>query len=125
MQKDLPTGYQWFLALGLTRFVPWEFVGLDRYVVINERFSIETALPTRVATFASHQGMDTYAGFEVVGGRLTEQVIVFHPTFQTNVAGWSIIEARYVDIFAFVRERVLPDMQDWLQDEDVRDYMEQ
>jgi hypothetical protein len=119
MQKNLPTSYRWFLTLGLTNFVPWEFVWLDKYVLINERFVIETALPTRVATFASHQGMDTFAGFEIIGEELTEKVIVFHPTFQTNVAGWNIIEARYVDIFAFVRERVLPDMQEWLQDEDV------
>ena len=122
MENALPAGYQWFMKLKLTYFIPWNLGSFEHYQAINQRFAIESNTPRKVMTFANHQGMDTFAGFEVVGEDITEKVIVFHPSFQTNIAGWNIIEAIYNDFFAFIQQRVLPDMQDWIQDDDITAY---
>ena len=68
--------------------------------------------------------MDTYVGFEIVNGNVTENIIVFHPSFGQNVKGWNIIETEHSDFFEFMKNRVLPEMREWITEDDVNDYIE-
>lgn len=125
MNYEIPNSYYWFTKLNLTKFIPWNFeTEINPKSSINEQFEIECEQNRQVITFGRRQDMDTFAGFEVVDGKITENVIVFHPSFQQNVKGWSIIESEFSDFFEFMQKQVLPEMKDWIQDDDVNDYIE-
>lgn len=124
MQYKLPNSYHWFIKLRLIKFIPWKFeADLNANAGINKQFEIECNQNRQLLTFGRRQDMDTFAGFEIVDGNLTETVVVFHPSFQQNVDGWNIIESEYLDFFEFLQKQVLPDMKDWIQDDDVEGYI--
>jgi len=124
MEHQLPNPYIWFTKLNLTRFIPWQFDTEDnRYDFADERFAIEGPAYRKVVTFGHRQDMDTFAGFEIVNGVVCEKVVVFHPTFQKNIKDWEIIESEYEDFFTFIQKLVLPDMQAWIDDDDVNNYV--
>lgn len=125
MNYEIPNSYNWFAKLNLTKFIPWNFeteINFDSS--INERFKIECEDTRQVITFGRRQDMDTFAGFEIVNGNVTEKIIVFHPSFQQNVKGWNIIESEFSDFFDFMQKLVLPEMKDWIQEDDVNDHIE-
>ncbi|MBR9859581.1 hypothetical protein GYB22_02295 [bacterium] len=125
MEQEIPRSYNWFAKLKLTRFIPWKFDSeIDPNSSINERFRIECQQDRAVLTFGRRQDMDTFAGFEIVGGEVSEKVIVFHPSFGQNVDDWDIIESEHSDFFEFLKSKVLPEMKEWIPDEDVNDYIE-
>ncbi len=119
--KEIPNSYNWFIKLNLLKFIPWHFKDdLDFLSSFNSQFKKEC--PKReVQTFANRQDMDTFAGFEIVDGKITEKVIEFHLTFNNN-SDWKIIEAEYEDFFEFLRKSVLPTMKEWILDDDIEDY---
>ena len=99
MNYEIPNSYNWFAKLNLTKFIPWNFeteINFDSS--INERFKIECEDTRQVITFGRRQDMDTFAGFEIVNGNVTEKIIVFHPSFQQNVKGWNIIESEFINM---------------------------
>lgn len=67
--------------------------------------------------------MDTFAGFEFLGGKVTENIIVFHPSLGQYVKGWDIIESEHSDFYNFMLERVLPEMKVWIPGYDLNDYI--
>ena len=120
---DISNSYKWFIKLKLLNFIPWHFneeLKLDS--IGNQRFKIENNSNREVITFGKRQDMDTYAGFEVINGKPCENVIVFHPSFQKNTSDWSIIENEYSDFFQFIKNHVLTDMKEWIDDEDLDEY---
>ncbi|MDE3744138.1 hypothetical protein [Maribacter polysaccharolyticus] len=125
MNYEIPNAYNWFAKLNLTQFIPWNFeTEINSNSSINERFKIECEQNREVLTFGRRQDMDTFVGFEIVSGKVTEKVIVFHPSFGTNVKGWNIIESEHSDFFDFMHKRVLPEMKEWIPEDDVNDYIE-
>ena len=113
MNYEIPNSYNWFAKLNLTKFIPWNFeteINFDSS--INERFKIECEDTRQVITFGRRQDMDTFAGFEIVNGNVTEKIIVFHPSFQQNVKGWNIIESEFSDFFDFMQKLVLHERLD-------------
>ncbi|MGX7668749.1 hypothetical protein [Flavobacterium pedocola] len=124
MDTETPNAYNWFAKLKLTKFIPWHFdetLTLDS--IGNERFAIENNANRKVQTFGKRQDMDTFAGFEIKNGKVCENVIVFHPSFQKNTSDWDIIENEYSDFFEFMKNQVLPDMKEWIVDDNVEDYL--
>lgn len=118
MELEIPKSYKWFVREQLTKFVPWHFYEtLELKSDINERFKIEDNSNREVLTFGHRQDMDTYAGFEIINGKVCENIIVFHPSFQKNTADWSIIENEYLDFIQFMRNQVLQDVNEWIEDE--------
>ncbi|WP_026711318.1 hypothetical protein [Flavobacterium filum] len=117
---EIPNSYIWFIKLKLTKFIPWQFdVELNLNSISNQRFKEEHGLNREVLTFGRRQDMDTFAGFEIKDGNVCENVIVFHLTFQKNTLDWNIIENEYSDFFEFIRNQVLPEMKDWIKDEEI------
>ncbi|MFT3796660.1 hypothetical protein [Flavobacterium sp.] len=123
---NIPAAYHWFAKLKQLQFIPWSIdatIETNPNTFIDNRFQMEC--PGReVLTFAARQDQDTFAGFEVVNGEITEKVLVFHPSFQTNTKDWNIVENEYSDFFDFMQRRALPDMKDWIPDDDVADYLQ-
>lgn len=125
MKYDIPNSYNWFAKLNLTQFIPWNFdTEIKPNSLFNERFKIECEENREVLTFGRRQDMETFAGFEIIDEKLTEHVIVFHPSFGQNVKGWNIIESEHSNFFDFMQKRVLPEMKEWIPDDDVNDYIE-
>ena len=100
MEIEIPNSYNWFVKLKLTTFIPWHFEEVLKLNSIgNERFKIENNSNREVLTFGKRQDMDTFAGFEIINGKVCENIIVFHPSFQKNTSDWEIIENEYSDLF--------------------------
>lgn len=74
-------------------------------------------------TFASRQDMDTFAGFEIKNGIIQENVLVFHLSFGSNNDDWNVVKKEYPNFFSFIKETVLPDMEEWITVDDVEDYI--
>ena len=124
MKYIVPDAYNWFAKLKLTQFIPWNFDReIDPNSPINDQFRTECEQDREVLTFGGRKDMDTFVGFEIKSGKVSENIIVFHPSFQRNVKGWNIIEAEYFDFFEFMIKRVLPDMKDWIPEDDVNEYI--
>jgi len=122
---EIPNSYNWFAKLKLTQFIPWNLESeIEMDSSINEQFKIECEQNREVLTFGRRQDMDTFAGFEIVGGKVAENIIVFHPSFGQNVKGWDIIESEHSDFFEFMQKRVLPEMKEWIPLDDVEEYIE-
>ena len=120
----IPNSYDWFAKLKLTNFIPWTFdTKIDFNSSINKQFKIESIGKREILTFGRRLDQDTFAGFEVIKGKITEKVIVFHPSFNKNVKGWDIIEDEYLNFFKFLKENVLPEMEEWIKFDDVEDYI--
>ena len=118
MELEIPNSYKWFLQEKLIKFIPRHFYEtLELKSDINERFKIEDNSNREVLTFGHRQDMDTYAGFEIVNSKICEIVIVFHPSFQKNTADWSIIENEHIDFIQFMKNQVLQDVKEWLEDD--------
>jgi len=121
----IPNAYDWFAKLKLTRFIPWHFdEQIDFESITNDRFEIEHNENRKVVTFGRRQDRDTCAGFEIVDGKLRENVVVFHPSYSQNTKRWDIIESEHTDFFTFMLSTVLPDMKDWIVDDEVDDYVD-
>jgi len=121
-----PLSFHWFSKLNLTRFIPWHFdseLNLDPNRSINQRFRKECK-NREVITFGHRQDQDTFAGFEIINQTIQEKVLVFHPSFGENVDGWNIVEAEYSNFFEFLKKEVLPTMEEWIEEDDVEDYLD-
>src|SRR5690606_18609063 len=124
MNHEIPNSFNWFAKLNLTQFIPWNFeTEINPNSSINERFKIECEQNREVLTFGRRQDMDTFDGFEIVDGKVTENVIVFHPSFGTNLKGCDIIESDKSDLFYYIQKRVLPEMKEWITKDDVNEYI--
>ncbi len=122
---QIPNSYNWFTKLNLTRFIPWNFeTEIDFISLFNKQFKIECNQNRKVLTFGRRQDMDTFVGFEIVDGKLTENTIVFHLSFRQNSKDWDIIESEHSDFFDFMQKKVLPEMKEWIPMDDVEDYLE-
>ena len=88
-------------------------------------FLREDASNSEVFVFARRRDYDDFAGLELVGGRVTEKVVCFHPVFgdtsKSSPRTWNIVNATYQDAFEFVAQCVVPDMKDWALTEDATD----
>lgn len=120
---EIPNSYSWFVKLKLTKFIPWHFDEvLNSNSIGNERFKIENNSNREVLTFGKRQDMDTFAGFEIKNGKVCENIIVFHPSFQKNTFDWNIIENEYLDFFEFMKNEVLTEMKEWIINDEIEDY---
>ncbi|WP_322405472.1 hypothetical protein [Massilia luteola] len=126
IESAWPNSLRWFLTQGLTSFTPWHFMQTpDEMAFAANAFRREDVSNGEVFVFARRQDCDDFAGLELVGGRVTEKVVYFHPVFSDSSKGsprtWNIVITTYEDVFEFVAQRVVPDMKDWALTEDARD----
>lgn len=118
-----PNALRWFLVQDLTSFTPWHFINEpDEIAFAADVFRREDVSGGDVFVFARRQDCDDFAGLELVDGRVTDRVVYFHPVFadssRSSPRTWNIVNTTYDDVFAFVAQRVIPDMSDWALVED-------
>ena len=121
-----PNALRWFLTQRLTSFTPWHFIQTpDEMSFAANAFLREDASSGEVFVFARRQDCDDFAGLELVGGRITERVVHFHPVFadssKSSARTWNIVTAMYDDVFEFVAQCVVPEMKDWALTEHATD----
>ena len=96
---------------------------LDENHFANTQFEKETNEKRKIQVFGKRQVMDTFAAFEVVNNKIQDNIIVFQPSFGTSVSNWNIISSEHPCFFDFMKEVVLTDMEDWIKDDDINDYI--
>lgn len=121
-----PNALRWFLVQDLTHFTPWHFIQEPEELAgPASAFRREDANSREVFVFAHRQDCDDFAGLELIDGKVTDRVICFHPVFgdssQPSPRTWNIVNDIYDNVFDFVAQRVIPDMQDWALVEDAGD----
>ncbi len=126
IDPNWPNSLRWFLTQGLIHFAPWQFIQTpDEMAFAARAFQREDAGDSDVFVFARRRDCDDFAGLQVVGGRVTEKVVCFHPVFgdtcKASPRTWNIVSANYEDVFEFVAQCVVPDMKDWALTEDATD----
>ena len=52
---------------------------------------------------------------------MKENIIHYHPVFNRS-GNWDIVRGEYRDLFEFVRNVVLTDMQEWAMTDDFEEY---
>ena len=105
--------------------MPWSLDGEEtRFETLNKLFREEHNEDREVQSFGSRQDMDTYCGFEVINGVIQENIIVFHPSWQGGNKSKNIIQAEYNDIFEFLSNHVLPEMKNWIKEDEIDKYLE-
>lgn len=126
IDSALPNALRWFLTQGLISFTPWHFIRTpDEMAFAANAFRREDVSKGEVFVFARRQDCDDFAGLELVGGRITDKVVHFHPAFgkssESFPRNWNIVSATYEDVFEFAAQCVIPDMKDWALTEDAKD----
>ena len=109
----LPLAYRWLLAHGLIHFKPWHLVvDLGDGGACRAAFRIEAAFQRDVLPFARRRDNDNTAGIEIIGGRCTDRVIAFHPSYDGRPNS-HLIEAEFEDLWSFLSRQVVDDMRWW------------
>jgi hypothetical protein len=118
-----PLSYRWLRANGVTRLVPWYFIDEEEGRFASQQFAKEHLGGPAIYTFARRQDCDDFAGFTVTDGIATDQVIYYHPSFSGGPNS-HLISGTYPDLWAFLREVVIPDSATWFSEADI-DELEQ
>ncbi|WP_196140653.1 hypothetical protein [Aliikangiella sp. G2MR2-5] len=123
INQDWPNSLRWFLVQNLQSFTPWHFLEKEEeFRSASKAFANEDVKGRDVFVFASRQDCDDFAGLEVIDGIVGENVIYFHPTFNSSSdKKWDIVCEEYEDVFEFVAKTVLPDMKEWASCDDADD----
>jgi hypothetical protein len=121
MRLQPPLSYRWLRANGVSRLVPWHFIDESEGQFASAQFATENPSSGSLYTFARRQDCDDFAGFTIVEGHVTDQVIYYHPSFSGG-PNRHIISGTYPDLWTFLREVVIPDTANWFTDEaDIKD----
>lgn len=115
-----PLSYRWLRANRILHLIPWHFIDEEEGRLASERFRVEHPEGWILYTFARREDCDDFAGFRVIDGNVTEQVVYFHPSFAKGF-NEHIVSNSYPDLWAFFREVVIPDSATWYTDFDVQD----
>jgi len=116
------------LSQNLSSFTPWHLIQEpSECEFAANAFGREDIHKGQVFVFARRQDRDDFAGLEIVGGKITDKVIYFHPVFaraptnEVQGKGWNIVCGVFEDVFEFIAKQVVPDMKDWSSEEDASD----
>ena len=122
IKSEWPNSLRWFLVQGLKEFTPWHLLkSEDEFNFAKEAFEEEDINSRKIFVFASRQDNDDYAGLEIVGNKITDKVLYFHPVFGGGSSQWDIVCDEFEDVFEFVKQQVITDMKDWALVEDAFD----
>jgi len=122
---ELPNNLRWFLVQKSISFIPWHIEEKPRG--LSNVFKSEDIEQREVFVFAYRQDCDDLAGFLVIDGEITDQVIYFHPSYTSNPkaqreSDWSIVTGEYNDIFEFFAAVVVSDMREWALTDDAEEW---
>src|SRR5262245_34768357 len=120
MNAEWPLSFRWARANGLNKLTPWHFLHHDDGCFADAQFKRERTDLREVRTFARRQDRYDFAGFLVVEGVVTEQVVSFHPSFGSGPNSF-MIRSEHADFWQFVRDVVIPDTKDWQSEADLTD----
>ena len=120
MSHPTPLALRWILFNGVTELRPWRFFDSNEGEAAERAFAQESGTDVRVRVFASRGDCDDFAGFVVESGRITDRVVCFHPSFNGSVHT-HLVNSDHANLFAFFRDVVLPDTEDWCTIEELED----
>jgi hypothetical protein len=127
IDSNWPNSLRWFLVQNTENFCPWHFLSKPKeFEFAAKAFANEDIKNRTTFVFASRQDNDDFAGLEIVGGTITDKVIVFHPTFNSGKSerSWNIVDTEFNDVFEFLSNHIVPDMKDCSLTEDASDIIE-
>ncbi|WP_417441389.1 hypothetical protein [Idiomarina sp.] len=122
--ENLPNSLRWFLSQNLHNFSPWTLLGRNsQYEFITEGVGGGGAGTGKVYVFARREDNGNFAGLEIVGNKITDRVVCFHPYALAGESelSWNVVNAVYEDVFVFVGKQVMPDMQAMAREKDAAD----
>ena len=122
MSYPTPLALRWILANGVTELRPWRFFDSNEGEPAERAFAQESGTDVRVRVFASRQDCDDFAGFAVEGGRITDRVVYFHPSFNGSIHT-HLVNSEHESLFAFLRDVVLGDTEDWCAEDELEDLL--
>lgn len=118
-----PVELRWLQAHGLTGLTPWHFITEDGARGLRAEFRREATAPHHqirdFLPFASRQDCDDVAGFVVVDGVATSQVIEVHLTWRGSVeaAGFPSLVV-YDSLWAWLKSAI-DHTRDWCNEEEL------
>jgi len=131
MTYRFPLSYRWFIARNLTYLEPWYFtehgkpsLGEPPSIRDNNfarQFRLETGAAFDVCLFARRQDRDDFAFFVVEGTDILDKVVTIHLSFSQRMelkTPLKIDEAT-LSFTDWVRDIALPDIADWMTEEDL------
>lgn len=127
INSNWPNALRWFLVQNTENFCPWHFLShAKEFEFAAKAFANEDTKNRMVFVFASRQDNDDFAGFEIVDGKITDKVILFHPVFGSGRSerSWDIVDSQFNDVFEFLSNQIVPDMKDWALTEDASELLE-
>ena len=117
----LPLSFRWFVAQGLVHFQPWFiFDDLTKGAIARKAFKAENVQGRDVVPITHRQDCDDFAGFEIRDNVILENIIYFHPAFNYKL-NTGIVTSEHDTFWLFIREVIVPDMEDWASEEDLED----
>jgi hypothetical protein len=131
--SNFPLAYRWFLAKGLTNWQPWYFIDTNATSqsepdfaanqFARKAFHIETGADFDVYLFARRQDRDDYAFFVVRDGKIYDKVVTIHLSFAEKLELPSPLRYELVvqGFSQWLRETVIPDVEDWMSEGDMYD----
>ena len=122
MSNQTPLALRWILANGVSELRPWRFFDSNEGESAERAFAQESGSVTRVKVFASRQDCDDFAGFVVEDGKVTDRVVYFHPSFNGSTHT-HLVNSRHPSLFAFLRDVVLGDTEDWCAEDELEDLL--
>ena len=132
MAYRFPLSYRWFLARNLVDLEPWYFTErggpslgelqtFARDDNFARQFKLETGATFDVVLFARRQDRDDFAFFAVEGSEVLDRVVTIHLSFSQRMELKTpfMIEEATRSFTDWVRDIVLPDIADWMTEEDL------
>jgi hypothetical protein len=132
MAYRFPLAYRWFLARKLTDLEPWYFTERGKPALAEapistsesnfaRQFRVETGAAFDVYLFARRQDRDDFAFFVVDGTDVLDKVVTIHLSFSQRMEQKTplMVEEVTRSFADWVREVVLPDIEDWMSEEDL------
>lgn len=121
---QMPLSYRWLQAQGFKGFMPWQLIDMPGSPGLRKEFQLETG-ELDFYPFARRQDCDDVAGFEVIQGQIQEAVISVHLTWvgRKEREGFPSF-SRYKDLFEWFQQELLPDTQDWMNEEELNELLE-
>lgn len=123
--QSCPLSFRWVIAQGNLNYKPWYIVeDWQKKNFADNAFKLENIEKRSVLTFAYRQDQDDFAGFEIINGKVTENIIYFHPSFN-NEKNKNLIIKEFHNFFKFMSDVIIPDMQEWCSEDDFEDILEE
>lgn len=116
----LPLEYRWLKAHNFNGFTPWHLIESKKSEWLRKEYQLETG--NVIFPFAKRQDNDVIAGFEILNGNITSNVLTVHLTWSSkNEKNGFPITKLSKNVFDWMKTVVIPATEAWMSEEDLED----